>query len=52
MDIKIKSEILGGHPIWGIYKGDRRFNTYWRKTEKSNGLTKEELLDILAQQQI
>lgn len=47
-DIKVKSEIFAGHPIWGIYKDEKRLDFYWRKTKKQEeGITKEQLLNII-----
>ena len=48
MKVKIKSEIFGGWPVWGIYdEKDERIDMYDRATDDKKGLVKEQLLEIL-----
>ncbi len=46
---KILSSFLSGskYPIWKIYKDGEYIDFYDRKTDKYDGLTKEELLNLL-----
>ena len=47
-NLKIKSEKLGGYPIWAIrYNFGNRVDLYDRDTEEYKGLTKKEVEDIV-----
>jgi hypothetical protein len=46
--MKVKAEKLSSYPIWRIYNSvGKEVDFYWRKTDKQNGLTKEEVTEVI-----